>query len=63
MQVFLSSVVLFTATQRSGPAPCYELCLLSKNVAGALSGWALDTTAIWFALSNRVTESDRGRQM
>lgn len=43
MQVLLSPVVLFTATQWSGPAPCYEPCLLSKNVAGALSGWALES--------------------
>lgn len=41
MQVLLSPVVLFTATQWSGPAPCDEPCLLSKNVAGALSGWAI----------------------
>lgn len=43
MQVLMSLVVLFTATQWSGPAPRYEPCLLSENVAGALSGWALES--------------------
>lgn len=52
-QVVLSPLVLFTATRRSGPSPCYELCLLSKNVAGALSLPPPLSSALCFALRNR----------
>lgn len=43
----------YSATQKS--APCYELCLLSNNVAGALSGWA------FYALPSALAENDTGR--